>query len=372
MNQVIFSNGIIIFYIFQRVSELIISKKNEAWLVANCGAIEADPKESMRMKLFHSTWFLCLIIESNLKTANFNVFSLIIGMGLICCLLVRFYTIRKLKQFWSVKIYKMKNQVITTEGLYRFLRHPNYSIVILELFLIPLLFKTYITLVIFSLLNLIVLANRIKLEEGTLMKQSDYEKKFLGIKRLVPFIFSLSLLFSFEAISSELNFNYKNYNEAHKANSFVKFESISTKLGFISSTFDGYALSIKISYDLVGDQVQKLEVIIPVKSLDTDNGSRNEKMWDDILEASKFPEIHSKITAPLTLSEGEKTVDMLIQIKGKEITRPVKLTVAKKDGKFHVSGSTTLGLKEANIPDPSIAIATVRDSFDLKFDVLIH
>lgn len=369
-------NGIIFFYILQRISEMLLSRGNEKWLKKHCGAVEVDPKESVRMKIFHTLWFVSLIVEANIKKEfHPDIISLIIYIILGGCLAVRFYSMEKLKRFWTIKIFSMDNQVVVTDGLYKYLRHPNYLIVIIELFFLPLLFKAYYTMFIFSFLNIFVLLNRIKLEEEALMKNSNYHEKFLNVKKLFPF-FSLFLFLGGVSNSSllsaaEVNYQYKNYAEAKLAKNYIKFEGTSTKLGFITTGFDGFAKEIKINYELDGIILKSLDVLIPTKSLDTNITSRDEKMINVILENEKFPDIHAKILDKVTLSNGEQFINMLFTVKDKQVTKPVKFSVVKKDNKFLITGETTLGLKELALPDPSIVVAKVRDNFDLKFSVLL-
>ena len=63
-------------------------------------------------------------------------------------------------------------------GPYRHLRHPNYLVVVLEFLFLPLLMRAPVTLVVFSLANLVVLRQRIRLEEQSLRELTDYEKVF--------------------------------------------------------------------------------------------------------------------------------------------------------------------------------------------------
>jgi methyltransferase len=53
-------------------------------------------------------------------------------------------------------------------GPYRFLRHPNYLAVVVEMFAIPLVHTAVVTAAVFSALNLFLLRARIRLEESAL------------------------------------------------------------------------------------------------------------------------------------------------------------------------------------------------------------
>jgi methyltransferase len=54
------------------------------------------------------------------------------------------------------------------KGPYKYFKHPNYAVVIAEIAVIPMIFHLYITAIVFSLLNLIVLFVRIKEENKVL------------------------------------------------------------------------------------------------------------------------------------------------------------------------------------------------------------
>jgi methyltransferase len=51
------------------------------------------------------------------------------------------------------------------KGPYKYIRHPNYVVVVFELILIPLVFELYLTAALFTILNAIMLTVRIKAEE---------------------------------------------------------------------------------------------------------------------------------------------------------------------------------------------------------------
>lgn len=372
MNRDLFViNGIIIFYVIQRLSELLLSNSNESWLKENFQAVEVDPRESFKMKTFHSLWFFSLFIEANFKqTFQPLMLSLIIYVCLIICLTIRLHTIEKLKRFWTIKVYAIKNHLITTDGLYKYLRHPNYFVVVLEFLLIPLLFKAYFTMIIFSVLNLFVLKQRINLEEVVLMKQEKYIQHFKTKYRFLPFVFSLFILLVCpEIYGAEIKKSYKDYAESKSAEEYIRFASESKKLGFITSSFDGYAREFNIIYELDKNKLKELKLQIPVSGMDTDNGSRNEKMIIAIMEQNKYPKISGELVSPVELRDGEHETKMVFTIKDKKIERPVSYKVSTNNEGHVVSGHSTLKLSDAGLPDPSIAVAKVRDEFDINFSV---
>ena len=71
-----------------------------------------------------------------------------------------------------------------TGGPYRFLRHPNYLAVVLEMAAVPLIHGAWLTALVFSALNAALLAHRIPAEERALGRA--YAEVFSERRRLVP------------------------------------------------------------------------------------------------------------------------------------------------------------------------------------------
>ncbi len=86
---------------------------------------------------------------------------------------------------WNVQVV-VSTQPVVDWGPYRYVRHPNYSIVIVEMFALPLVHSAYLTALVFSLLNAAVLWQRIRCEEAALWARPEYVTK-MGMKpRFLP------------------------------------------------------------------------------------------------------------------------------------------------------------------------------------------
>jgi methyltransferase len=75
---------------------------------------------------------------------------------------------------------------VVAKGPYRYLRHPNYVIVVTELACLPLIFQAYWTAILFTIMNALVLSIRIKVEEKALEDVTNYKDVFKKRKRFVP------------------------------------------------------------------------------------------------------------------------------------------------------------------------------------------
>jgi methyltransferase len=98
----------------------------------------------------------------------------------------RVWTLRTLGAMWNVRIVKPSRVVVA--GPYRWVRHPNYAIVIAELFVIPLLHSAWITCAVLSALNALVLWRRIPAEERVLFALPGYAEQMGPKPRFIPFL----------------------------------------------------------------------------------------------------------------------------------------------------------------------------------------
>ncbi len=149
------------FVILLRIAELYVARRNEKWMVQN-GAVEYGKKHYPFIIALHSLFFVSLIIEYSMQqTPSFSLIFLLIYLLLIA---FKVWIIALLGNFWNTKIFRIQNYPLINKGPYKYIKHPNYIIVIAEIALIPLIFQLYYTALIFTLLNAIMLTVRIKEE----------------------------------------------------------------------------------------------------------------------------------------------------------------------------------------------------------------
>lgn len=171
----------------QRIFELRLSQRNEAKLLSR-GGKEHAPGHFRFMKLTHTLWFVSMVVEVVL----FPHASFVPAVAVPACALflfgqyLRYAAIRTLGERWSVKILTVPGEASVAAGIYRYIRHPNYLGVILEIFAVPLLHGAWITAILFSLLNAIVLWIRIRAEEQALREVNEYDANFATRPRFVP------------------------------------------------------------------------------------------------------------------------------------------------------------------------------------------
>ena len=104
-------------------------------------------------------------------------------------LALRAWVMVSLGRFWNVRLVRRAQQPVVTRGPYRWLRHPNYLAVILEITAVPLLLGAYWTAALASIANAAVLISRIRREEAYLFTSPEYAQAFSHKARLIPGLF---------------------------------------------------------------------------------------------------------------------------------------------------------------------------------------
>jgi polyisoprenoid-binding protein YceI len=182
---------------------------------------------------------------------------------------------------------------------------------------------------------------------------------------------SLMLVLSTNLFALEKKVSTNNFKEAAAHKEYVKFTGESTKFGVVTTSFEGFVKNLNLKYDQEKTALKKLVVEFNVKDLDTDNDSRNEKMWDLCFEQQKYPKIIAFLEN-LSLKEGETQVS--IELKIKDVTQkiPFKITIRKIEKTYEIKGSGIVKYTDYKIANPSILVAKVKEEFQLDFQFIIN
>jgi methyltransferase len=97
---------------------------------------------------------------------------------------LRAWTLAALGRSWNVRV--LPPVSVATSGPYRFLRHPNYLVVALEIGSLPLVHGAWCSALGLSLVNAAVLARRIRNEEAVLAEIPAWRDAFARRARLLP------------------------------------------------------------------------------------------------------------------------------------------------------------------------------------------
>ena len=157
--------GILIFVIIQRIGELVYASRNTNWLLSK-GAVEAGSSHYYLFPLLHGAWIVTIVlwVYSNNLEAIWSEFFLV-----YCLLqLLRVWIFISLGRRWTTRIIILPRKPLISSGPYRFLKHPNYVLVWVEVAVFPLIFGAWHIALAFTLLNTLLLMHRIRVENSAL------------------------------------------------------------------------------------------------------------------------------------------------------------------------------------------------------------
>ena len=147
----------------QRLGELVLARRNTRRLLGE-GGVEHGAAHYPSIVLLHGAWlaaqFLLIPAESVPEPWLLGLYVLL-QAG-------RAWVIFSLGGRWTTRIIVVPGRAPVRRGPYRFLRHPNYLIVALEIAVLPLAFGAWGLALVFSVLNAAVLAVRIRAENEAL------------------------------------------------------------------------------------------------------------------------------------------------------------------------------------------------------------
>jgi methyltransferase len=146
----------------QRLVELAIARLHTRALLAR-GAHEVGAGHYPLIVAVHTAWLASLWLLAPGRPIIWPLIGLFV---MLQCL--RLWVLATLGERWTTRIIVLPGAPLVTSGPYRWLRHPNYVVVVGEIALLPLAFGLVWVALAFSLLNAAVLTIRIRAESGAL------------------------------------------------------------------------------------------------------------------------------------------------------------------------------------------------------------
>jgi methyltransferase len=169
-----------------RLVELGLSRRHQAALRARGAELVPEPGFGW-MVLLHVATLLAAPLEVGwLRRRASRPLALGAGAALALANLLRWWVIRAMGPHWNVRIVDSTRLGVIERGPFRWVRHPNYLAVALELAALPLVHSAWLTALAAGVANGLVLRRRVAAEEAVLMADADY-RRLMGHKpRFLP------------------------------------------------------------------------------------------------------------------------------------------------------------------------------------------
>ena len=170
-----------------RLIELRLSRRHQRALAEGGAAVLPEPVFPAMVAL-HTGILAAAVIETLVLGRPFIAVVAIPAVALVALAnALRFWVIASLGVQWNVRVVASTPALgVVTGGPYRFVRHPNYVAVFVELCALPLVHGAYLTAAAGALLHVLVLRHRIGLEESVLLADDSYRRAFDRKPRFIP------------------------------------------------------------------------------------------------------------------------------------------------------------------------------------------
>lgn len=151
-----------------RLVELGVARRHLAWARAH-GGIEHGAEHYPVMVALHTGLLVGCLVE---VTVGGRPFLPWLGWPMLVLLAaahgLRWWCIWALGPRWNTRVVVIPGLALVTRGPYRWLAHPNYLAVIIEGAALPLVHSAWLTALVFTVSNLVLLRVRIRVEQAAL------------------------------------------------------------------------------------------------------------------------------------------------------------------------------------------------------------
>jgi len=157
---------VLLYIVAQRLGELVYANRNTERLLSE-GGKEHGADHYQYFIFLHSAWLAIIALMVDPQYAIHPILlALFIGTQFL-----RFWTLASIGRWWTTRIISAPHFDRVKRGPYRFISHPNYLVVVLEIAIVPLMLGLPWVALVFSILNALLLRHRIAVENEILIER---------------------------------------------------------------------------------------------------------------------------------------------------------------------------------------------------------
>jgi methyltransferase len=165
---------IVYYYLFilaigvEGLVELVVARRNAAWSFRQGGKEFGQGHYPVMVSMHALLVVSCVVEVSDLH----RPFIPWLGWPMLAIVLlstvVRWWCVTALGKHWNPRLIVIPGASLVRRGPYRWLHHPNYTAVVVEVAALPLVHSAWLTAIAFSIANALVLTVRIHTENTAL------------------------------------------------------------------------------------------------------------------------------------------------------------------------------------------------------------
>lgn len=154
---------LLLYIVVQRLGELVHANRNTRRLLSE-GGQEHGADHYHYFIFLHSAWIavIALLVDPQHRIHPVMLFLFVATQGL------RLWTLASIGRWWTTRIISAPHFDRVRRGPYRYISHPNYLVVVLEIAIVPLMLGLPGVALVFSILNALLLRHRIGVENRVL------------------------------------------------------------------------------------------------------------------------------------------------------------------------------------------------------------
>ncbi|MGB8390287.1 isoprenylcysteine carboxyl methyltransferase family protein [Mycobacterium sp.] len=152
----------------ERLIELAVAQRNAKWSFDR-GGKEFGRDHYPAMVSMHALLLVSCVAETwTLGRPFIGWLGWPMLAVVVLSTIVRWRCVSVLGKHWNPRLIVIPDAPLVRDGLYRWVRHPNYTAVAAEVAALPLVHSAWLTAIVFSIANALVLRVRIRAENAAL------------------------------------------------------------------------------------------------------------------------------------------------------------------------------------------------------------
>jgi methyltransferase len=169
-----------------RLAEMRLSRRHQRALAARGARREPEPGFAAMVALHTGVLVASAVEVVVLRRPFLPALGVPALVAFALANALRWWVIATLGPHWNVQVVGSLSLGVVTAGPYRFVRHPNYVAVFVELLALPLVHGAWLTALVGAALHVVVLRRRLALEEAVLASDAAYRAAMSHKPRFVP------------------------------------------------------------------------------------------------------------------------------------------------------------------------------------------
>jgi methyltransferase len=157
----------------ERLAEMVVARRNATWSLAR-GGVETGRGHWPVMVALHVALLVGCLAEVWLADPPFLPW---LGWPMLALVVLaqalRWWCIVTLGPQWNARVIVVPGMARVTAGPYRGFRHPNYVAVVVEGIALPLVHSAWVTALVFTVLNAVLLRTRLRVEQRALQSLQE-------------------------------------------------------------------------------------------------------------------------------------------------------------------------------------------------------